>query len=155
MALNSYVYLDNNATTIIPDEVLKTMSGWANMGNPSGLYASAKLCKKMIALFKEEIAKVCGFNLSEYEVIFNSCASESNNHVVRSIVDAYTVKTGNIPHIIISGVEHKSLDECVELLEKNKMIELTKLPAVFRSITVKDLEKVSPKYCTYQCNGSK
>lgn len=142
MALNSYVYLDNNATTIIPDNVLKTMMSWANMGNPSGSYASAKMCKKMIELFKEEIAKVCNFSLNDYDIIFNSCASESNNHIIKSVVDAYSKKTGSIPHVIISGVEHKSLDECVDLLEKCGSIELTKLPAVFRSITIKDLEKV-------------
>jgi len=139
---NDVIYLDNNATTFMPKKVQLTMCNLFNMGNPSGEYKTAKKCKEIIQTFKEEFARVCNFSLEEYYVIFNSGASESNCHILTSTARAYKFSTGQIPHFIVSSVEHKSIYYCVKDLEKMGEIELSFIPAHFRTITPDELRSL-------------
>ena len=56
------IYLDNNATTLMPPIVKKAMLEWCNRGNPSGSYASAVEARLMMTEFREYIGKLCGIN---------------------------------------------------------------------------------------------
>jgi cysteine desulfurase len=128
------IYLDANATTIMPPEVIKQMIAWTNKGNPSSDYKTAKLCQQMMIDFRDYIAANCNFVSFEpdrpvtknvYQIIFNSCASESNNTIIRSATTSYKFNMKTIPHVITSSIEHKSLLLCVEQLQKLGSIELT------------------------------
>lgn len=138
---SSVVYLDNNATTTIYKESIEEWLKWVNRGNPSSDYCSANMCKDIIKNFKQYIAKICEFTLDEsegssdnvadldnYRVIITSCASESNNTIIRSIVESYNFYVGGKPHIITSSIEHKSLLDCVKHLRDFGIIELTIVP---------------------------
>lgn len=117
------IYLDNNATTIMSSEVKKEMVKWCNRGNPSADYVSAKESRDMMDAFKKYLLK--SLKLTDYTVIFTSGASESNSMILISAVRAYTKTTGQIPHIIITSWEHKSLLLCALSLQEDKLVELT------------------------------
>lgn len=124
-------YLDAAATCLAVPKVLDSMMLWMNRGNPSSDYASAKEAQKMMESFREYIASLCGFKLDgpeAFSVVFTSGASESNNFIVTSAVRSFAFKTGTLPHVITSAVEHSSLLECCRGLAREKLAHLTILP---------------------------
>jgi cysteine desulfurase len=127
----SIVYLDNNATTLMPGKVIDALNAWCNRGNPSSEYASAREARQMMDAFRQQVAVECGFELdgpNAYAVVFTSGASESNCHIVTSAVRSYAAKTGRLPHVITSAAEHKSLLACCERLASERLCQLTILP---------------------------
>jgi cysteine desulfurase len=125
------VYLDNNATTLMPGEVVDALAAWCNRGDPSSEHASAREARQMMAAFRRQIAVECGFELDgpdAYAVVFTSGASESNCHIVTSAVRSYAAKTGILPHVVTSAAEHKSLLACCLRLAKERLCQLTVLP---------------------------
>ena len=109
---SNIIYLDNAANTFMSDKSIKYFNSLLNIGNPSSFYNSEYL--KKIDDFKYFIANMCNISLDDYDIIFTSCGSESNNMIVRS-VESCAFK----PHIIISNIEHKSLLMCSEELFKD------------------------------------
>lgn len=127
------IYFDNNATTMVPDSVVRAMVKWINKGNPSAETKEAGDCKKLINAFRDAIATDCMFPIEgtphlSYAIIFTSGASESNSHIITSVCRAYSLKTGVVPHVITSEVEHKSILMCCEQLARERVLELTKIP---------------------------
>ena len=111
--MNKQIYFDNNATTKCDEEVLKEMLPFLeeNYGNPSSIYEFGKDVKEKITLARKQVAKL--LNAKEKEIIFTSCASESN---VTAIMNA--VKNNpNKKHIITTSVEHASILETMKYLE--------------------------------------
>ena len=138
------IYYDNNATTFMPKEVKTVMSNWINRGNPSSNYKSAKEAQEMMNNFRLYIAKLCNIELegqNGFSVIFTSGASESNSTIILSTAMAYKKKTGKIPHIITSTIEHSSILMCCENAKSSGLIELTKLAPRDWIISSVDLEK--------------
>lgn len=123
------IYLDNNATTIMPTEVKKEMVKWCNRGNPSAEYVTAVESRTMMDNFRKYILHVLGLkNKEEYKVIFTSGGSESNSMILQSAVRAFSRVSAdkNIrPHVIITSWEHKSLMLCADSLKEDNLIELT------------------------------
>ena len=76
----SYIYLDNAATTQVSESAAKVMLHYAReeFYNPSAGYAPALEVRKQIKRSANEIAGILG--ASGEEIIFTSCATESNNH---------------------------------------------------------------------------
>ena len=112
--MNNKIYLDNNATTKIDEEVLNVMLPYFSekYGNPSSLYYFGKEIKEEISIARKNVAKL--LNAKEDEIIFTSCASESNT---ASILNAAKSSEGK-NHIITTSVEHASILECMKTLEK-------------------------------------
>lgn len=111
--MNKQIYFDNNATTKCDEEVLNAMLPFLkeNYGNPSSIYEFGKDVKEKITLARKHVAKL--LNANENEIIFTSCASESN---VTAIMNA--VKNNpNKRHIITTSVEHASILETMKYLE--------------------------------------
>lgn len=120
------IYLDNNGTTKLCKEGKNEMMKWLDVcSNPSSGSAIAVKTKKAIDHARKYILTHCGTNDSEYSVIFNSGASESNSFILRSISDAYKIHTNKIPHIITSTIEHNSILDCCKSLEDNKRAVIT------------------------------
>lgn len=133
-------YLDNNATTLMPPQVVKRMVEWTNKGNPSADYKSAKDCRKLMENFRAAISSKCGLN-NQYHIIFTSCASESNNMFLRSVIEAHRMNSKFTPHIIISSIEHKSLLNCAVQLAKRGYTELSLIrPDRFGFIHAEDVK---------------
>ena len=112
--MNKQIYFDNNATTKCDEEVLNAMLPFLkeNYGNPSSIYEFGKDVKEKVTLARKHVAKL--LNTNESEIIFTSCASESN---VTAIMNA--VKNNpNKRHIITTSVEHASILETMKYLEE-------------------------------------
>lgn len=111
--MNQKIYLDNNATTKCDEQVLNAMLPYLKeyYGNPSSTYSFGKEIKEKINEARKNIANL--INAEENEIIFTSCASESN---VTAIMNA--VKNNpNKKHIITTKVEHASIIETMKYLE--------------------------------------
>jgi cysteine desulfurase len=110
------IYLDHNATTPILPEVLEAMMPYfkGEWGNPSSSYKFGSKMKTVIETAREQVADLIGANARE--VIFTSCATESNNAAVHAALKANPQKR----HIITSAVEHSSvLNYCMALEKEN------------------------------------
>ncbi|HEY9189352.1 MAG TPA: NifS family cysteine desulfurase [Sulfurovum sp.] len=111
------VYLDNNATTIVDPQVFAEMEPYfvQKYGNPNSLHAFASDTHPGIKLGMERIYK--GINAPrEDSVVITSCATESNNWVLKSIYFEY-ILTGKKNHIMVSEVEHPSVIATAKFLE--------------------------------------
>ena len=111
--MNQKIYLDNNATTRIDDEVLSAMLPYLKeeFGNPSSTYSFGKNVKDEINKARGNIARLLNADIDN--IVFTSCGSESN---VSAIMSAIKVNP-NKKHIITTKVEHASIIETMKFLE--------------------------------------
>src|SRR6266550_2907200 len=106
------IYLDHNATTPIAPEVLEAMMPYltSEWGNPSSSYKFGAKLKTVIEAARAQVAELIG--AQSRDVIFTSCATESNNAAIHAALKANPAKR----HIVTSAVEHSSvLNYCVAL----------------------------------------
>ena len=111
------VYLDNNATTIVDPQVKTAMDPFfcQYYGNPNSLHAFASDTHIDLNNGLEKI--YAGINAPKQDsVVVTSCATESNNWVLKSIYFQY-ILTGRKDHIIVSEVEHPSIIATARYLE--------------------------------------
>ncbi len=111
------VYLDNNATTIVDPQVKTAMDPFfcQYYGNPNSLHAFASDTHIDLNNGLEKI--YAGINAPKQDsVVITSCATESNNWVLKSIYFQY-ILTGRKDHIIVSEVEHPSIIATARYLE--------------------------------------
>lgn len=111
--MNPKIYLDNNATTKCAEEVLDAMLPYLKeeYGNPSSIYSFGSNVKEEIIKARKNVAKLLG--AKESEIIFTSCASESNTTAIFSAVRNNPTKK----HIITTSIEHASIMEAMKYLE--------------------------------------
>ena len=109
------IYLDNNATTKVDEEVLNVMLPYLKeeYGNPSSTYSFGKKVKDEINKARNNVAKL--LNANPDNIIFTSCGSESN---VTAIMNAVRLNP-NKKHIITTSVEHASIIETLGYLAKD------------------------------------
>ena len=107
------IYLDNNATTKIDEEVLNAMLPYlkSEFGNPSSLYSIGTKVKEEIDKSRKSVADLIG--AKQEEIIFTSCASESNVTAIMNAIRSNEEKK----HIITTKVEHASIMETMHYLE--------------------------------------
>jgi len=111
--MNNKIYLDNNATTKVDEEVLNAMLPYfkEEYGNPSSIYNIGKRVKEVIEKSRTIISNF--LNAKKEEIVFTSCASESNCTAIMSAVRNNPSKR----HIITTKVEHSSILETMKYLE--------------------------------------
>lgn len=109
------IYLDNNATTKVDEEVFKVMEPYfkEEYGNPSSIYSFGKRVKEEITKARGNVARL--INADPDNIIFTSCGSESN---VTAIMNAVRLNP-NKKHIITTSVEHASIIETLGYLAKD------------------------------------
>ena len=102
----SYIYLDHNATTPVDPTAARAMISFMNeeFGNPSSPYFLGRRAKEALEHSRNEVALLLGC-MSD-EIIFTSGGSESNNAVLKGIID---IKRPENFHIITSAVEHPAI----------------------------------------------
>jgi cysteine desulfurase len=108
------IYLDYNATTPVLPEVLEAMMPYltSEWGNPSSTYKFGSKLKTVIETARAQVAELIGAHAME--IIFTSCATESNNAAIHAALKANPKKK----HIITSAVEHSSVLNYCMALEK-------------------------------------
>lgn len=115
------IYLDNNATTRVPQEVVDVMLPYFSetFYNPSSMYEAAKLSAQALENARVRIASFLNAEKSS-EILFTSCATESNSTAIRGAAMA----NPNRKHIITSDVEHPAVMAlCEELAREGYEID--------------------------------
>jgi len=118
------IYLDHNATTPIDPEAIREMNSIMKdvYGNPSSSYQIGIQAKEIFERARADIAQVIG--CSPGEMIFTSGGSESNNMVLKGLID---FRAPERHHIITTAIEHPAiLNPCLYLMELG--VEVTILP---------------------------
>ena len=117
-----YIYLDNAATTRMSKAAVDAMTNYASEEyyNPSAGYAPALAVRKSIVSAAGTIAGLLG--ASGEEIIFTSCATESNNHAFACGIKN---KKGNI---VVGSAEHASVYECA-MRAKSKGADVRFVPS--------------------------
>lgn len=110
------VYLDNAATTRPCAQAVAAAvdAMTVNFGNPSSLHRAGLDAQLIVDKSRKIIADSLG--AAPDNIIFTSGATESNNLALRGASAAYGRKRRKI---IISAVEHASVEETAAALEKN------------------------------------
>jgi len=118
------VYLDYNATTPVDPEVANEMIPYIQtfFGNPSSSYSIGRSTREAIIKARRQVADL--INARPDEIIFTSCATESNNLAIRGIALAYKDRG---KHIITSVIEHPAVLEVCRYLS-SLGFEITYLP---------------------------
>lgn len=100
------IYLDNNATTRVAPAVAEAIKPYftEKYGNASSMYPLAAEAKKAMDIARGEVADLIGATYDD-EIIFTSCATESDNTAIFSAVRSFPQKK----HIITSAVEHPAI----------------------------------------------
>ena len=99
------VYFDNNATTQVAPEVRDAMLPFLGelYGNPSSMHAFGGQVAKYVDQAREEVARF--LNADPDEIIFTSCATESDNSAIRGTADYF----GKDLKVITTAVEHPAV----------------------------------------------
>ena len=107
------IYLDYNSTTPVLPEVMEAMLPYftEHWGNPSSSYGFGSRLKGAIEIARAQVAEL--INASPREIIFTSCATESNNAAINAALVANPGKR----HIVTSAVEHSSVLNYCRALE--------------------------------------
>lgn len=113
------VYLDYSATTPVNREVVDTFSkvSLEYIGNPNSLHKLGVESKKLMDAATKQVADL--LKVKENEVIFTSGASEANNLAIMGVIEKYPNRG---KHIITTKLEHSSVLECMNYLERNGYI---------------------------------
>ncbi len=121
------VYLDNNATTMVDPQVVEVMLPFFSeaYGNPNSLHKFGTSTHPAISKAIDQIYKALNASDSD-DIVFTSCATESNNWVLKSVFNDLVVN-GDKNHIITTEVEHPSVLATCKTLEKEG-VKVTYLP---------------------------
>ncbi|MDR0822443.1 MAG: aminotransferase class V-fold PLP-dependent enzyme, partial [Endomicrobium sp.] len=100
------IYLDNQSNTKTDERVFEAMKPYflEYYGNPQSVYGLGSISKDALEQARLAVAEL--INAKAAEIIFTSCATESNNLALKGIAASLKDKG---KHIIISAIEHLSI----------------------------------------------
>jgi len=107
------VYMDNGAARPVDPRVLKVMTPYfsESFGNPSSFHALGFDAQRAMGRAREQVATLIRAQASE--IVFTSCATESNNLGITGAALRYRKKGSRV---VVSEIEHISvLNICKEL----------------------------------------
>jgi cysteine desulfurase len=118
------VYVDNNATTCVAPEVFEAMVPYLarEYFNPSSMYEPARKVAEAVRRARQQIARCFG-NIRSNEIVFTSCATESNNTAIVGVAKANPQRR----HIVTTAVEHPAVLEVCKEMQRGGY-EVTFLP---------------------------
>ena len=111
--MQKIVYLDNNATTRVAPEVRDVMRPFFDelYGNPRSMHSFGGQVAKFLDRAREEVARF--INAEPEEIVFTSCATESDNTAIRGTAEWY----GRDLKVITTAVEHPAVLQPVRRLK--------------------------------------
>jgi cysteine desulfurase len=118
------VYLDYQSSKPVDPRVVEAMLPYFHeqFGNPSSLHSEGDAATEIL---EESRGTIAGFiGAQPDEIIFNSGATEANNHALIGYALRNKDK-GN--HVIISEIEHISIHNIAKFLERNGFV-VSKIP---------------------------
>ena len=113
--MNDCIYLDNNATTKIDEDVLAAMLPYLSTyyGNPSSMHTFGGQVGRAVRTARTQVASLLG--AEDSEIIFTSCGTEGDNAAIIAALKAQP----NKKHIITTEVEHPAILNLCRRLEKD------------------------------------
>jgi len=111
----SIIYMDNNATTQVAPEVVEVMTPFLTTDyfNPSSMYEPASGPASAITTARKTLGRLLGKARPE-EILFTSCATESNNTAIFGTIAANPDRR----HVITTSVEHPAIYSVGKDLER-------------------------------------
>ena len=128
------VYLDNNATTKVDEEVVKAMIPYFSeyYGNPFSLHLFGNETGLAVTQARQTIADI--LKAKPNEIIFTASGSEADNLAIRGIAKAYKHRG---KHIITSAIEHPAVKNTfMDLIEDG--FEVTMVPVDENGVMIMD-----------------
>jgi cysteine desulfurase len=109
------IYLDYNATAPLHKNVIKKIQSlkFEDFGNPSSVHKTGRNSKKIVEEVRRNILSI--LNAKNYDLIFTSGATESNNLAIKGIVEKNNIKT-----IYSLETEHASVIDVLKILNIKK-----------------------------------
>ncbi|WP_320129981.1 cysteine desulfurase family protein [uncultured Sphaerochaeta sp.] len=112
---NQMIYLDNNATTRMADEVIQAVcDALVLFGNASSMHGYGRDAEAAIEQARSQVASLV--DCDPKEIIFTSGASESNNTVFNIFRDKIDLGAKR-NRIVTTTIEHPSIIETVKFLK--------------------------------------
>ena len=137
------IYLDYASTTPIRPEILKTYTRLLeeHYGNSDSLHELGRETGKLMEQSRAQIAQL--LHVYKDEILFTSCASESNNAALKGAAWKYANRG---KHLITTCVEHSSIHNAMEQLQEVFGYEVTYLPVNAKGcVDVEDLKRALRK----------
>lgn len=128
------VYLDNNATTKVDEEVVKAMMPYFSeyYGNPFSLHLFGNETGLAVTQARQTIADI--LKAKPNEIIFTASGSEADNLAIRGIAKAYKHRG---KHIVTSTIEHPAVKNTfIDLIEDG--FEVTMVPVDENGVIIMD-----------------
>ena len=138
------IYLDYAATTPVRQEIKETYMKLLDQyyGNSDSLHDIGRQSAKLMEQSRALIAQL--LHVSKEEILFTSCASESNNYATKGFALQYENRG---KHIITTCVEHSSIHNAMEQLKEKFGFEITYLPVSKEGVvSFDDLKQALRKY---------
>lgn len=118
------IYLDNNATTRVADEVVTAMTPYYRdwFGNPHARHALGRRAHDAVEDARGRVAALLGCHTAE--IVFTSCGTEGNALVIRGLTDRSPARR----KVVTTAVEHPSVLSLLSSLDRAGAIELQLVP---------------------------
>ncbi len=97
------LYLDHNSTTSVHPKVKDLMVNLVEGEyNPSSVHAKGRYARSLVEIAREQVARSVGIDINsrEYQVVFTSSGTESNNLLISNYYDG---------DVFVSSIEHLSI----------------------------------------------
>ena len=125
-----HLYFDHAASTPVDPRVFRAMRPYfsRHFGNPGSLHSFGQEAIAAVDAARASVGKLIGAKHFR-EIVFTSGATEANNLALRGAVELYKKNHPDVarPRIIISAVEHESIFETAQALERDA-VEVVRLP---------------------------
>ncbi len=139
------IYLDYSATTMVEQEILDSFNLTVKnyFANANSIHKLGAKSKELIDQATKQIAQE--LNVEKEEIIYTSCASESNNLAIKGVAFKYKDRG---KHIITSPLEHSSVvatlnylaslgyEISILKLKKDGTIDIKHLKSLIREDTI-------------------
>ena len=134
------IYFDYNATAPLHKKVIKKIQSlkFEEFGNPSSVHKIGRNSKKVVEEVRRNILSI--LKAKNYDLIFTSGATESNNLAIKGFI-----KKNNIKTIYSLETEHASVIDVVKSLEIEKKFFKTNSNG---TVNLKEIEEVLSKQTT-------
>ena len=134
------IYFDYNATAPLHKNVIKKIQSlkFEEFGNPSSVHKIGRNSKKVVEEVRRNILSI--LKAKNYDLIFTSGATESNNLAIKGFITKNNIKT-----IYSLETEHASVIDVVKSLEIEKKFFKTNSNG---TVNLKEIEEVLSKQTT-------
>lgn len=112
------LYLDHNSTTNVHPKVKELMKNLLEEPyNPSSIHTKGRYARSLVETAREQVARSVGVDINsrEYQVIFTSSGTESNNLLMNNYYDG---------EIFVSSIEHLSIFDHVKYRNNIRIIRV-------------------------------